>query len=308
MAVNTIALAEVFQRTLDAHMNQRAATGFMVDNASQVEYNGGNKIKIPKMTLSGLGNYSRDTGYAQGAVGLTWEEREMTQDRGTQFHLDKMDVNETNFAANAENLMGVFQTEKVIPEVDAYRISKLATYAIGNSATAAQNVEYGYTPAEATIVAKLTAAVRKAKLSGVETVILANSATMNALECAAGKQLRADSFRQGGFDETIQWFNQAAVIEVEDERMVTAITTYNIDNSHNGGWVKGATAKDINFIVLPRSIAIAVDKLDAPKIFSPDVVQNYDGWLIDYRRYHDLWVKDNDIKKIIVNIKDAASA
>ena len=57
MAVNTIALAEVFQRTLDAHMNQRAATGFMVDNASQVEYNGGNKIKIPKMTLSGLGNY-----------------------------------------------------------------------------------------------------------------------------------------------------------------------------------------------------------------------------------------------------------
>lgn len=308
MAVNTITLAEVFQRTLDAHMNQRAATGFMVDNASQVEYNGGNKIKIPKMTLSGLGNYSRDTGYAQGAVGLTWEEREMTQDRGTQFHLDKMDVNETNFAANAENLMGVFQTEKVIPEVDAYRISKLATYAIGNSATAAQNVEYGYTPAEATIVAKLTAAVRKAKLSGVETVILANSATMNALECAAGKQLRADSFRQGGFDETIQWFNQAAVIEVEDERMVTAITTYNIDASHNGGWVKGATAKDINFIVLPRSIAIAVDKLDAPKIFSPDVVQNYDGWLIDYRRYHDLWVKDNDIKKIIVNIKDAASA
>lgn len=308
MAVNTIALAEVFQRTLDAHMNQRASTGFMVDNASQVEYNGGNKIKIPKMTLSGLGNYSRDTGYAQGAVGLTWEERTMTQDRGTQFHLDKMDVNETNFAANAENLMGVFQTEKVIPEVDAYRISKLATYAIGNSATAAQNVEYGYTPAEATIVAKLTAAVRKAKLSGVETVILANSATMNALECAAGKQLRADSFRQGGFDETIQWFNQAAVIEVEDERMVTAITTYNIDNSHDGGWAKGASAKDVNFIVLPRSIAIAVDKLDAPKIFSPDVVQNYDGWLIDYRRYHDLWVKDNDIKKIIVNIKDAASA
>ena len=147
MAVNTITLAEVFQRTLDAHMNQRASTGFMVDNASQVEYNGGNKIKIPKMTLSGLGNYSRDTGYAQGAVVLTWEERTMTQDRGTQFHLDKMDVNETNFAANAENLMGVFQTEKVIPEVDAYRISKLATYAIGNSATAAQNVEYGYTPA-----------------------------------------------------------------------------------------------------------------------------------------------------------------
>lgn len=305
MAVNTIALAEVFQRTLDAHMNQRAATGFMVDNASQVEYNGGNKIKIPKMTMSGLGNYSRDSGYAKGGTVLEWEERVMTQDRGNQFHLDRMDVNETNFAANAENLMGVFQTEHVIPEVDAYRISKLATYAIGNTATAAANVEYGYTPDPTTIKAKLTKAVRKARLSGVQSVILANGATMDALEEAVGNQLRADSFRQGGFDETVEFFNQAAVIEVPDACMVTAIQTFNIDGSHDGGWAKGASAKDVNFIVIPRSIAIAVDKLDMPKIFTPDVVQDYDGWLIDYRRYHDLWVKDNDIKQIIVNIKQA---
>ena len=305
MAVNTIALAEVFQRTLDAHMNQRAATGFMVDNASQVEYNGGNKIKIPKMTMSGLGNYSRDSGYAKGGTVLEWEERVMTQDRGNQFHLDRMDVNETNFAANAENLMGVFQTEHVIPEVDAYRISKLATYAIGNTATAAANVEYGYTPDPTTIKAKLTKAVRKARLAGIQSVILANGATMDALEEAVGNQLRADSFRQGGFDETVEFFNQAALIEVPDECMVTAIQTFTIDGSHDGGWAKGASAKDVNFIVIPRSIAIAVDKLDMPKIFTPDVVQDYDGWLIDYRRYHDLWVKDNDIKQIIVNIKQA---
>ena len=51
----------------------------------------------------------------------------MTQDRGRSFNLDAMDVNESNFIATAGNVMGEFQRTKVVPEIDAYRISKLAS-------------------------------------------------------------------------------------------------------------------------------------------------------------------------------------
>lgn len=54
----------------------------------------------------------------------------MTQDRGRKFTLDAMDTNETNFVVNAAGAMAQFQREYVIPEIDAYRISKLASDAI----------------------------------------------------------------------------------------------------------------------------------------------------------------------------------
>ena len=49
----------------------------------------------------------------------------MTQDRGTSFQLDALDINETNFIANATRVVSLFQKEQVVPEIDAYRYSKL---------------------------------------------------------------------------------------------------------------------------------------------------------------------------------------
>ena len=89
--------------------------------------NGGAEVKIPKMSVQGMGDYDRDNGYQQGGVTLEYETRKMTQDRGRKFHLDAMDVNETNFVATASSVMGEFQRVHVVPEIDAYRISKLAT-------------------------------------------------------------------------------------------------------------------------------------------------------------------------------------
>ena len=37
-------------------------------NAGQVIYNGGSEVKIPKMSVQGLGDYDRDNGYQQGGV------------------------------------------------------------------------------------------------------------------------------------------------------------------------------------------------------------------------------------------------
>ena len=299
---NNIAYATLFQQVLDEQMVQEETTGWMDANAGQVQYNGGKTVKVPKLTMTGLGDYSRTGGYPEGSVNLSYEQFTMTQDRATQFLLDQMDVDETNFAANAETVMAEFQRTQVVPEVDAYRISKLATYAIDGD-YADKNVEYGYTPASATIVGKLADAV---EIGGYDSYILATPAVVKALEVAIGSNnISSATFAQGGFDQTVPAFNGRPIIKVDAERMVTAIKTSNLSSGTGGGWTKGDDALDVNFIVVPRTAPIAVNKLDEPKIFDPGTVQEYSGWLIDYRRYHDLWVMDNKLKGIYVNIKDA---
>ena len=140
MPINTLATATLFQNTLDQIAVQEATTGWMDANAGQVIYNGGAEVKIPKMNVQGMGNYDRDNGYQQGSVTLEYETKKMTQDRGRLFQLDPIDVNENNFVTTAAAVMGEFQRTQVVPEIDAYRISKLATETI--TATCRQVLSY----------------------------------------------------------------------------------------------------------------------------------------------------------------------
>ena len=127
MAINTLQTAVLFQQQLDQIAVRDAVTGWMDANAGKVKYNGGAEVKIPKLSVQGMGDYDRDEGYAQGSVTLEYQTRTMTQDRGRKFQLDAMDVDETNFVATAAAVMAEFQRDYVIPEIDAYRLSNIAT-------------------------------------------------------------------------------------------------------------------------------------------------------------------------------------
>ena len=74
----------------------------------------------------------------------------------------------------------------------------------------------------------------------------------------------------------------------------------------SSGYIKGTTAKDINFFICPRTTPIAVTKQDIMRIFDPTVNQKLNAWQMDYRRFHDIWVLDNKLDSIYLNIKDAA--
>ena len=56
MAFNTLATATIFQNTLDRVAVHEALTGWMEANAGQVIYNGGAEVKIPKMSVDGMGD------------------------------------------------------------------------------------------------------------------------------------------------------------------------------------------------------------------------------------------------------------
>lgn len=308
MAINTLATAALFQQQLDKIAVQDAVTGWMDANAGQVIYNGGAEVKIPKMSLQGLGDYDRNDGYAQGGVTLEYETRKMTQDRGRKFQIDAMDVDENNFVTTAATVMAEFQRVYVIPEIDAYRISKIATETI--TANKAGMIEYGYTPG-----AESTSALRKLKegiravrdLYNGPLVCHATSAFIMELELELAGRITAENFMKDGVQTQVPAVDGVPIIVTPSNRMYTAIEMQDgkTGGQEAGGYKKGSTAKDLNFLLCPRTTPIAVTKQDIMRIFDPTTNQKANAWQMDYRRFHDVWVLDNKVDSVFLNIKDS---
>lgn len=295
MAINTIATAAVFQQGLDKQMMEGLTSSFMDANAGQVIYDGGKEVKIPKISLSGLSDYDVDNGYPQGAVVLEYETKTMTMDRGKKFYLDSMVVNETNFVATAGTVLGEFQRTRVIPEVDAYRYSTIAKLATANKVVAIHT--------DKTIFGNLIddiAWVQDKVGEGVPLVVCINGLVRGILNKSAdfGKHIHVGEFRHGEVSTKVNILNEVPVIPVPSDRMFSA---YKFENTKDGGFKKDTSAVQINWIVMPFSAAIGVCKQDKSKIITPEANQDADAWMIGYRKYHDLWIKDNMIQNIRVN-------
>lgn len=304
---NSIAYASIFQTELDKQMLVGATSGWMEPNASLVKYNGGNEVKIPNIVMDGLGDYDRADGFVKGSVTTTWQTHELTQDRGRTFSIDAMDVDESNFVVTAGAVMGEFQRTKVIPEIDAYRYSKISALAIaGNKASG------GYTVAEATILNKLLAdiAAVQDQIGEGDQLILTLPFTVAAIldgNTAIQKRMDVIEFEQGGVKTKVKALDGHPIIRVPSARMKTLYEFYDGETAGQeaGGFKAAVGAKDMNWIISTRNAPIAISKTDTPRIFDPTTNQQAHAWKIDYRKYHDLWIPTNKLTGVFVNVKEA---
>lgn len=303
MAINTLQYSQQFQTVLDAQMLAGATSAFMEANAGQVKYDGGDTVHIPEVSMQGLAKYDRDEGFNQGSVTLKFNPYKMTQDRGRTFQLDSMDVNETNFVATAGTVMGEFQRTQVIPEIDAYRYSKISALA-----TAENKVTTGFTPTVATILEKLEAEITEIQdvVGEEEGLIIVMSTKLRTILNNADKfnrYLNVAEFKNGSVNTTVKSFNDIPILGVPSARMKTAYVFNDgkTANQQAGGFKADTGAKDINWIIMPQRAPIAVSKTDKVRIFTPELNQKADAWKIDYRKYHDLWIPKNRFAAIRVN-------
>lgn len=308
--VFTSGYAEIFMQELDKQVVAQATSGWMEANAGLVKYNGGKEVKIPIIDMDALGDYDRATGFVDGSVTLTYETKTMTQDRGRTFMLDRMDVDETNFVATAANVMGEFQRTKVIPEIDAYRYSSIATQAIEKLATYPNAAVGGYTPSASNILTKLKEDIYAIyDVAGEIPLVITMSMQVAAIlenSTELDKMLSVIDFTQGDVKTTVRAIDNNPIIKVPSLRMKTKYVFRDgtSTNQTAGGFVADDDAKTINWIITPRTAPIAVSKTDNIRIFTPEQNQKADAWKIDYRKYHDLWIKDNQFNAIRVNIKE----
>lgn len=303
MPVNTLQYSQQFQTVLDAQMLAGATSSFMEANAGQVKYDGGDTVHIPEISMQGLAKYDRDEGFNRGSVTLKFTPYKMTQDRGRTFSLDAMDVNETNFVATAGTVMGEFQRTQVIPEIDAYRYSKIAALATAKSRTTA-----AFTPTAANILEKLEADITEIQdvIGEDEGLVIVMSTKLRTILNNAdkfNKYLDVTQFRAGAIDTKVKSFNEIPILGVPSARMKTAYVFADgkTANQQAGGFKADTAAKDINWIIMPQRAPIAVSKTDKVRVFDPDTNQSGDAWKIDYRKYHDLWIPEQRFASIRVN-------
>ena len=284
-------MATLFSDTLDKVMVQELTTGWTELNASQVKYNGGNEVKIPDIAMQKLANYDRAEGFKRGAVTLKWETYRFRYDRGREFIIDAMDVDETNFQVTAANVMGEFARVEVVPEVDLIRLSEMALKAD----TKFKSVATTPTAKFAEFKAGITA-IRAAGYAG-QLVAHVTYGLLSDLQLAFQNQLQAVTFAVGGVDTTFQSIDGVALIPTPDARMFT-----NVDVNVTTELITG-TGAEIKFLIAGTTIPIGVTKHNPIRIFTPETNQDMDAWKLQYRLYHDLWVLANKQPAIYLGYK-----
>lgn len=292
---NNIELADKFMPILDGVYQAASKTARM--DAKTLPFEGADTVKVFKTSVVGMGNYSRSTGYPVGDVTGTWEALQLTQSRGREFSIDRMD-NEETLGMAFGTLAGEFVRTQVVPEVDAYRFSKYASWTGIQKATAA-------TLTKETIIAAIDAA--KAALDAEEVpeegrLLYISDTAKGLLEAAINRTLANESTA----DKRLNSYNGMEVIMVPQRRFYTDITLNAGASTSAGGYTKTAsTGADINFLVIYPDSVLQATKLAKLKVFSPDVNQDMDAWKFQYRLYHDAFVYDSKVKGVYLHAKAA---
>ena len=304
MAINTLEMAKIFQQSLDKQMGIEATSGWMESNAQNVKYNGGDTVRMPRITTTGMARYDRDEGFNQGSVTLSYDDYKLTQDRGRTFQLDSMDVDESNFIASAGTVMGEFQRLHVVPEVDAYRYSRIAALAKN-----AHRTTDGFTPSETNILAQLDKEItdlQDAIGEAEQLVILMATPIRTVLNNVKNIERRLDvtQFKAGEINTKVKTYNEIPIFSVPSLRMKTAYVFNDgkTTGQEAGGFKADTGAKSINWIIISRRAPIAISKTDKVRIFAPDVNQKADAWKLDYRKFHDIWIPTNKLAGVWANI------
>ena len=272
---------------------KNAATTSVLDSDAALAQQGANanEIVIPKLSMDGLADYSRNGGYVGGSVTLTNETVTFNYDRGRKFSVDAMDNEETAGLAFGK-LASEFIRTKVAPEMDAFRF---ATYA---GLTGISKVSAGATLSDgAGVISALRAATTKMDEDEVpmEGRLLFITPTLKGL---------VEDMDTTKSREVMGRFAQ--LVLVPQTRFYTAIDLQDGTTSGEeaGGYIKNATSgKDINFMVIHKPALLQYTKHTVNKIITPEQNQTSDGWMFFYRAYGLADAYDNKLAGIYLHHK-----
>ena len=268
---NSIALFKQYIAGVLDEVYKNASLTAVLDGANDLVQQGANanELLIPKMSMDGLGDYSKSAGYVNGDVTLEMETVKCNFDRGRMFTVDSMDNIETAGVAFGR-LAGEFIRTKVVPELDAFRFASYAGIS-GISTTTGAALSTG-----AAVIAAIAAAA-----DGMDDdEVPASERYLFITPTLLGLVRDLDTTKS---KEVLAQF--AGVIKVPQSRFYTAIDQLDGTTSGEeaGGYAKATGAKDINFMIIHKPAVIQYNKHVAPKVITPEQNQTADAWKFGYR-------------------------
>ena len=292
---NTIALAQRYLPLLD-EVYKYSSRSAILDNQN-VQFVGGNAVKVYKTSMDGLADYSRNGGYVNGAVNGSWETMTLSQDRGRSFQIDRMDNEETLDLAFG-TLAGEFVRTKVVPEIDAYTFAALAGASGIQSANA--DITVGTTDVPGLIDAA-TKAMNEEEVPEEGRILFVSETAYEGLKV---KIARFTENGERNIYNGVEAYNGMRVIRVPQTRFYTAITQYDGTTAGQtaGGYIgTPSTGYNINFLMVHPSAVLKVMKHVLPRIFTPAQNLLADAYKFDYRAYWDAFVYENKAKGVYLH-------
>ena len=291
---NSIALSKIYTNLLDEVYKNSALTAVLESDASLARAGANaNEIVIPKLSMSGLADYKRNSGYVNGDVTLNWETVQFNYERGRMFQVDDMDNEETQNIAFGR-LAGEFIRTKVVPELDAFRFAKYA--AVTGAGAATGTLATG---------ADVIAALRTATSSMDEAEVPMEDRHLFITPTLLGLVEDLDTNKS---KEVLSRF--ATIAKVPQTRFYSAIKLNDGTSSGEqaGGYVKASGAVDLNFEIIHKPATLQFTKHAVPKIISPEQNQDADAWKYGYRNYGLCDTYENKAAGIYVHKKAASSS
>ena len=296
---NSFTYAQRYLPLMDEVYKRNSLTARFDATGSRVRFVGAKTVQVYKTSMDGLGDYNRNTGFPAGDVTGSWETMTLGEDRGTSFSVDVMDNDETMGMAFG-TLVGEFIRTQVVPELDAYRFSKMAGFT-GILKAAAADITPGTTDVLDMIDAA-SAAMGDAEVPLDGRILFVSENAYTAISTNVTRVLGND----GTVSRNVLTYNEMPVIRVPKSRFNTVVTL-NDGTSEFGYTIPASTSYPINFMIVHPSALVQVTKHVAPRIFSPEVNQEKDAWKFDYRIYHDIFCYENKAKGIYLSAAATAN-
>lgn len=274
-------------------------------------------VKVMSMLMDGLSDYYKVNGgntgddyahynngsadgYKKGNVTSTWEIFQLSYDRGKQFQVDATDNADTDGLVLG-NLLAEFLRTKVVPEADAVRFSKIAAKAsstLGNLVTetiSANAILSDFNTGFQWLTEHEVPAENQAIFVSPATMTLINNTD------ELSKMLMVTDAKIGEIDVKITKYNGRPIIEVPPSRFFTDVVC------GANGYYPGDDSKLINYMICDVKAVVPVVKVEKSKIWTPDQVQDFDGYKVNVRILHDLIIPKNKICGCYVSVSSTAA-
>lgn len=250
---------------------------------------------IPSVEFVGLADYDRDNGFSRGKMTVTQASYTLTKDRARTIQVDRMDMDETGIVNLAGQVLGEYIRTQVVPECDAYILSKLYGVAKGKS-----NVTTYSASKAAENLLKVINKAQDAAGYDDELVAFVDSEQYGALMTTAelNRQLVVSDFKQGDLNFKVKSLNGVAILPVQSSRMKSEYTFDAGATETAGGFKAASGAVQVHAIVMPKTAASVVRKTEKLRIFEPDRNPDADAYKFDYRIVYDALVKSSNLDKI----------
>lgn len=337
---NNIAYIQNFTNVLD-RVYKKAAVSTCLNSPRRMVRAGAHakEIMIPKIAVTGLGDYTRNVGYKTGAIEFAYETKTFNYDRGIRLMADVMDVEEAGvldcFVAAGSEL----QRTQVAPESDAFTFATIANHEGVTPVTGDLSAADGED-----ILALLRAAtntmdehevtatsrylfVTPTLKGAIDDFSLANPNRSNRVMERFSRVVEVPQTRfctaidlLSGDDDQFGYQKSAGSYALTTDTEVDASKTYYTRSGSEGAYTYTAVASptksglanyyematpvgaDINFMIVEKSAVIKFDKHVASRVFSPDELEALDSYMMKYRRYSIVEAFDNKLDGIYVHV------